>query len=105
MDNRENITLPTTVDGLEKLVHRIVAETFRRTADVCNEMEQSATTGDDHKAEARRKAVLEALERASRPNQGSTPAPARPETPTLGGQGLRTTNVATHGEQAGDRAL
>ena len=38
-------------------------------------------------------------------NHGSNPTRASPGTPTLGGQGLRTTNVATHESQKGDRAL
>ncbi len=56
----------------------------------------------DNRAEKRRQAVLEALRRA---NQGSAPTPARPGTPTLGGQEPRTDLPETDGKgQAGDRA-
>lgn len=47
-----------------------------------------------NRAEKRRRAVLEALRRA---NQGSTPTPARPGTPALGGQDERTDLPETDG--------
>ena len=162
MRSKESTTLPTTAEELAKLVRSIVAETFRCTADFCDAMDELPSTGDDHKAQRRRKAVLEALARAMEPliaarakenqkehggtapgrgktlcqksdrvnspidtqkeaaalagvshdtfhkgkvalDQGSTPTPARPGTPTLGGQDQRTTDVATHESQNGDR--
>ncbi len=47
MDNRETTTIPTTVDGLEKLVRRIVGDALQSTAEFCRQMDELPTTGDE----------------------------------------------------------
>ena len=101
MKSVEPTTLPTTADELTKLVRSIVAETFRCTADFCDAMDELPSTGDDHKAQTRRQAVLDALERASRPDQGPNPTPNSPGTPQHGGQDQRTTDGEAHGQGQG----
>ena len=46
MRSEESTPLPTTVDGLEKLVRRIVGDALQSTAAFCRQMDDLPTTGD-----------------------------------------------------------
>ena len=70
MKPKEPTTFPTTTEELTKLVRSIVGDALQSTADFCDAMD------DDHKAQTRRQAVLEALRRAS---QASTRPAAKHE--------------------------
>ena len=46
MKSQVQSPLPTTLDGLEKLVRRIVGEVLQSTAAFCRQMDELPTTGD-----------------------------------------------------------
>lgn len=52
MKSQAQSTLPTTIEGLEKVVRRIVAEALQSTAEFCRQMDELPTTGDPFLDEA-----------------------------------------------------